>query len=90
MLPFTGSGQYGAVEFSYGGAQEPGAKSESGSEGSQDDDEDEEESEGDEEADTADLDGLAANLGINSFGALLRRAEREEQQMAQGIFPKKK
>jgi hypothetical protein len=79
-------GQYGAVGFSYGGALKP----ESGSEGSQDEEEDEEDSEGEDGDDTADVDGLAANLGINSFGALLRRAEREEEQMAQGIFPKKK
>ena len=37
-----------------------------------------------------DADGLAANLGIDSFSATLRRAEREEAALALGLKPRKK
>lgn len=88
MDAWAGAGQYGAVGFSYGSAE---AQSDSGSEGSEEDDDEDDESAGEEEDDaSADIDGLAANLGIDSFSVLLRRAEREEAEMAQGIFKKKK
>ncbi|CAL8468559.1 g8099 [Coccomyxa elongata] len=85
----AGIGQYGAVGFSYGGPPEAGGESGSASEESEEEEEDEE-SGGEENEQHADLDGLAANLGISSFSTLLRRAEREEEQIARGIFPKKK
>ena len=36
------------------------------------------------------VDSLAANLGIDAFSVLLRRAEREEADMEQGIFKRRK
>ena len=77
----VGSGQYGAVGFSYNGevAAEDSASSE----------------ESDEDADEpapedVDVDSLAANLGIDAFSVLLRRAEREEAEMAAGIFKRRR
>lgn len=85
----AGVGQYGAVGFSYGGAPEAGEESGSAS-GDSEEEEEDEESGGEGNEQHADLDDLAANLGISTFSTLLRRAEREEEQIAQGIFPKKK
>ena len=36
------------------------------------------------------VDSLAANLGIDAFSVLLRRAEREEAEMAEGIYKRRK
>lgn len=83
----TGAGQYGAVGFSYGAG---GGQSETeSSEGDSSEEEDESDGGADED-EHADVDGLAANLGIDSFSVLLRRAEREEAEAAQGIFKKRK
>lgn len=87
-LACTGSGQYGAVGFAYDGGAASGSD-ESGSEGG-------DRSSGasggsDEEGATGrEADGLAANLGIDAFGVLLRRAEREEEAAADGQASKKK
>jgi hypothetical protein len=75
------------VAFSYGGS---GAQSESEASDSGSSDEDEESDAEPEDEEHADVDGLAANLGIDAFSVLLRRAEREEAEMAQGIFKKRK
>ena len=79
----TGLGQYGAVGFSYNGEV---ATEESSASDSEDSEEDPEEA----APEDVDIDSLAANLGIDSFSVLLRRAEREEAEMAQGIFRKRK
>lgn len=79
----TGSGQYGAVGFSYNG--EVAAEGSSGS-----DSEDSEEELEEAAPEDVDVDSLAANLGIDSFSVLLRRAEREETEMANGIFKRRK
>ena len=74
--------------FSYGAAAAGESGSESSDGGSSDE---EDESDADEgEGEHADVNGLAANLGIDSFSVLLRRAEREEAEAAQGIFKKRK
>ena len=85
MLVFgiAGSGQYGAVGFSYNGevAADDSASSE----------ESDEDADADEPApEDVDVDSLAANLGIDAFSVLLRRAEREEADMAAGIFKRRK
>ena len=84
ILPrnLTGSGQYGAVGFSYNGL----TAADSSSSDSEDSDEDLDEP----APEDVDVDSLAANLGIDAFGVQLRRAEREEAEMAQGIFKRRK
>ena len=84
-----GTGQFGAVGFSYGnddgsgeGDDGSGASS-SGSDSAEDEDED-------AGGTIGDADGLAANLGIDAFSATLRRAEREEAALALGLKPRKK
>lgn len=79
----AGMGQYGAVGFSYGGAEGSGSEEGySGSEGGSGEDEESEAEEPGGEGEEAD--GLAANLCIDSFSVLLRRAEREEEAEATG------
>ena len=77
----AGSGQFGAVGFSYGGAASE-ASSDSGSELS---DEDDDEADGGEATDA-----LAANLGIDNFCSMQRRAERleEAERLGKVIKPK--
>ncbi|CAK0781024.1 hypothetical protein CVIRNUC_005260 [Coccomyxa viridis] len=78
----AGSGQYGAVGFSYNGAT---AADSSGSD-SENSDEDLDEP----APEDINVDSLAANLGIDAFSVLLRRAEREEAEMAEGIYKRRK
>jgi hypothetical protein len=79
-------GQYGAVGFSYGGAAgESGSEGDSGEDSGDGGSDAEEPGEGGEQAD-----GLAANLGIDAFSVLLRRAEREEEAAAAGVSLHKK
>jgi hypothetical protein len=77
---------YGAVGFSYGGA--PSAAAASGSSDSDaDDGSDDERPLEDSEVAT---ERAAAQLGIDNFAVMLRRAEREEAEMAEGRIPKPK
>ena len=81
----AGSGLYGAVGFSYGGSGQASisdASSDSGSEFSDEEDED-------EAGDDA-IDSLAANLGIDNFSSMQRRAERleEAERLGKVIKPK--
>ncbi len=69
----AGSGQFGAVGFSYGGAASE-ASSDSGSELS---DEDDDEADGDQATDA-----LAANLGIDNFSSMQRRRSGLRRQSA--------
>ena len=78
----TGSGQYGAVGLSYNGA----AAADSSGSDSGDSDEDLDEP----APEDINVDSLAANLGIDAFSVLLRRAEREEAEMADGIFKRRR
>lgn len=82
----TGLGQYGAVGFSYGGGGESSGSEGSGSVGEASGPE----SEGSEGGAGGEADDLAANLGIDAFSVLLRRAEREEATAADGKAVKKK
>lgn len=87
---FAGTGQFGAVGFSYGGHDEGGSGSGSAS-GTESDSESEGDEGGEDDGEgIGDADGLAANLGIDSFSAVLRRAEREEAATALGLKPRKK
>ncbi len=87
----AGTGPFAAVGFSYGGGGGGGGSDSGGSDASGSDDSGSE-SDGDAGAGGAgdDADGLAANLGIDDFSALLRRAEREEAATALGQKPRKK
>ena len=81
----AGSGQYGAVGFSYGGSGQASisdASSDSGSDFSDEEDED--------EAGNDAVDSLAANLGIDNFSSMQRRAERleEAERLGKVIKPK--
>ena len=69
--------------FSYNGEVAAGESSASDSEDSEEEPEE-------AAPEDVDVDSLAANLGIDSFSVLLRRAEREEAEMAQGIYKKRK
>ena len=69
--------------FSYDGSA---AADDSASSDSEESDEDAEEP----APEDVDVDSLAANVGIDSFSILLRRAEREEAEMAAGIFKRRK
>ena len=86
----AGTGPCAAVGFSYGG--NGGGGSDSGGSDASGSDDSGSESDGDAGAGGAgdDADGLAANLGIDDFSALLRRAEREEAATALGQKPRKK
>ena len=79
-------GSYGAVGFSYGGAEgsSSGSDSEAKASSSEDDRDDDA-----KRQDTA-LDGLAANVGIENFSVMLRRAEQQEEDEALGRVPRKK
>lgn len=89
VVPVPGTGQFGAVGFSYGGDEgsdqddDGSGASTSGSDSGGDEG-------GDAGAGMGDADGLAANLGIDAFSATLRRAEREEAALALGLKPRKK
>ncbi len=80
----TGSGRYGAVGFSYGSGAQADASSGSDDSGSDFSDEDDE-ADGDEATDA-----LAANLGIDNFTSMQRRAERleEAERLGKVIKPK--
>ena len=80
----AGSGQYGAVGFSYGGGAHAAASDASSDSGSDFSDEDDE-ADGDEVTDA-----LAANLGIDNFSSMQRRAERleEAERLGKVIRPK--
>ena len=80
-------GHYGAVGFTYGGAApDPGSASGSDYESSSSEDDRDDNA---KRADNA-LDGLAANVGIDNFSVMLRRAEKQEEDEALGRAPRKK
>ena len=80
----AGSGQYGAVGFSYGGGV-PAAISDASSGSGTDFSDEDDEADGDEATDA-----LAANLGIDNFSSMQRRAERleEAERLGKVIKPK--
>jgi len=89
----AGTGPFGAVGFSYGGGGGGGGggASDSGASDASASDDSGSESDGGAGGGAGDdADGLAANLGIDDFSALLRRAEREEAATALGQKPRKK
>lgn len=77
-------GQYGAVGFSYGGAAESASESEYDSTSSEDERDDNE-----KRADDA-VDDLAANVGVDNFSVMLRRAKKQEEAEALGRAPRRK
>ena len=80
-------GQYGAVGFSYGGAADDNSsESESGYDDSSSEDERDDAAKQEDNA----LDGLAANVGLDNFSVMLRRAEKQEEDEALGRAPRKK
>lgn len=86
-----GHGAFGAVGFSYGGSDPTPAASAAASESDSDDSDD---SEDDSDADDApvavDIEVAAAAFGVDNFAVMLRRAEREEEAIAQGKIPKRR
>lgn len=89
---YAGFGAFGAVGFSYGGeAAAAAAVSESESD-SDDSEATEEGSDGEAGGGGGDVDVevAAAAFGVDNFAVMLRRAEREEEAIANGKVPRPK